>query len=122
MQSTPVFNSGNRRHTGAHGLDERLKILERAAWEHTVTEVEDVTRPARREPEHAARTLDNTLGGPEEDRPVQVALHTPVVADPLPSLIQVDTPVERDHVRAGLRDQIQQPRGRGSEMNPGNVK
>jgi hypothetical protein len=65
MQRTPVFNSRDSGDTFAHGLDERLQVLERAAGEHPVTQIENVARAAGREAKHTASALDDTGGRSE---------------------------------------------------------
>src|SRR2546422_501812 len=120
MHSTAV-ESGKGRNTFAHCLYERLEILQRAAREHAVTEVEDVTGPSGGPPQHLARTQDDVLDRPEQHRRVEVALDPMFVADTPPTGVEVDAPVERDDVRAGGGDQFEQPcRGR-AEMDPGHA-
>src|SRR5216683_7939729 len=122
MQRTPVFASGNGGYSFPNRLDQRLDVFERAVREYAVAEVEDVAGATGRAPEHASRPTDHALGGSEQDGWVQVALHAQVVADSRPTLIQFDTPVERDDFRAASCDQVEQPCGRGPEMDPRDVK
>src|SRR6266851_1548224 len=93
MQRTPV-RSGNEWNTLADGFDQRLEVLERAAGQHAMTEVEDVARPPRRLFEHLPRAVDHELERAEQHRRVEV-----------------DAPVERDDIGAGGGDQLEQPRG-----------
>src|SRR6266849_5420232 len=118
MQRTPV-RSGNEWNTLADGFDQRLEVLERAAGQHAMTEVEDVARPPRRLFEHLPRAVDHELERAEQHRRVQVALHPTFVADPPPARVEGDAPVQRDDIGAGACDQLEQPRGGGSEMDPG---
>src|SRR6266849_10015878 len=116
MQRTAV-RSGNRWNTLSYGLDQGLQVLNRAARQHAVAEIEDVTPAPGRPPEHLARPLDHELARAEQHRRVQVALHPAVVADTPPARIEVDAPVERDDIGARRGDQLEQTRGGGSEVN-----
>src|SRR5260370_18231939 len=115
MQITPV-RSGNGGNTFADGFDQRLQVFERAAGQHAMTEIEDVARPPSRLPEHLPRPVDHELQRAEQHRRVQVALDPAFVADAPPARVEVDAPGERADVRAGLSDQLEQPRSGGSEM------
>src|SRR5713226_10065553 len=121
MQRTPV-RLGNGGNTLADGFDQRLQVLERAAGQHAVTQIEDVARTPGRPPEHLARPVDNEFERSEEHRRVKVALHAAIVADAPPAGIEVDAPVERDDIGAGACDQLEQTRGGGSEVDPGHLE
>src|SRR5216684_460286 len=65
MQRTPV-RSGNEWNTLADGFDQRLEVLERAAGQHAMTEVEDVARPPRRQPaSRSTRQSSEMTSAPE---------------------------------------------------------
>src|SRR5712692_1647384 len=121
MQRTPV-RSGNEWNTLADGFDQRLEVLERAAGQHAMTEVEDVARPPRRLFEHLPRAVDHELERAEQHRRVQVALHPTFVADPPPARVEVDAPVEGDDIGAGGGDQLEQPRRGSPEVDRGHTQ
>src|SRR5260370_23358245 len=118
MQRMPV-RSGNGGDTFADGFDQRLQVLERAARQHAMTEVEDVARPPGGLPEHLARTLDHELDRTEQHGRIEVPLHPAIVADAPPARVEVDAPVEGDDIGAGSGDQLQQPSRRSPEVDRG---
>src|SRR4029077_16046770 len=117
MQTTPI-RSGNRGDTLADGLDQRLQVLERTSWQHAVAEVEDMARAPGRPFEDVAHPLDHEPARAEQHRRIEVALHPELVADTPPGGVEVDAPVERDDIGARGCDQLEQPRGGGSEVDP----
>src|SRR5229473_2341743 len=118
MATTPVLGSGMGGHAFADSLNQGLKVFERAARKNAMAEVEDVASASACTPQHLASPRDHALGGPEKDSRVEVALHAAIEADALPARVEVDAPVERDDVRSRCRDQLEQPRGGGPEMDP----
>src|SRR6266851_10281873 len=105
MQRT-AMRSGNCGDTLAHGFDQRLQVLERAAGQHAMAEIEDVTWAPRRQSEHRARYLDHELARAEQHGRVEVALHRAAVADTAPPGVEGDAPVQRDDIGAGACDQL----------------
>src|SRR5207245_1736854 len=106
--------------TGSPSRPARARACARVisvSGEPRATRSEERARTAVRDPKHAARAPDHTGRRSEKDGRVEVALHTSVVTHALPSLVQVDAPVERDDVRAGFCDQIEKPGGRGPEVD-----
>src|SRR5438128_10461377 len=84
---------------------------------HAVTEVEDVTRPTARPAEHVERRGLDALPRAEQDGGVEIALDAALGADLVPAAVELDPPVEADHVAAGgshLREQRSRP---GAEVD-----
>src|ERR1700730_17342366 len=117
-----AVGSGIDRHTLAYCLDQRLEIFERAAREDAVAEIEDVTRPATRLPQDAPRPGHDALDRAEQYPGIQVALNSAAEPDSLPACVKVDAPVEGDDIGAAGRDQLEQPRGGGAEVNRRHVE
>src|SRR5437764_283947 len=91
--------SGTRAHR--RSLDElcepshRLRLRVR---QHSVTEIENVPRPAGRAREHIERGGLGPLPWAEQQRGIEVALHAAIVAGQRPAVIERNAPVEADHV------------------------
>ncbi len=100
-----------------HRLDQQLQVFQRRLRQDAVPEVEDVSDPAARPPQHVARALANHVCRRQQHRGVEVALDSKV-ADMPPPLVQRHAPVERHDVRSRLRDQLEQARRVGAEVDP----
>src|SRR5712692_1393832 len=121
MQRTPV-RSGNGRHSLANGFDKRLQVLQRSITVTAMTEIEYVARAAACAAEHVARAFGDAFDRSEQHRRVQVPLHAQGRAETPPALVEADAPVERDDVRAGGGNELEQPRGGGTEVDPGHAQ
>src|SRR3977135_3203101 len=101
MQSTPVRSSGDTRHLPLmHRLDQQLKVFKRG-WRHNaMAEIEDVAGAAARAPKPIAGPLTAQLRRSKQHGRIQVALDAVLSADPIPTTVQRQTPVERDDIRA----------------------
>ena len=53
----------------------------------------------------------------EQDDRVEIALNGDVMTEPLPALIELDSPIEADDRAAGVALQLQERGGAGSEMD-----
>ena len=53
----------------------------------------------------------------EQHGRIEIALHGPVVADDLQAVVEPDSPVDADHVAAGLGQERQQRRVAGGEVD-----
>ena len=58
----------------------------------------------------SSRSASSTAG-------IEIALHGPVGPDQVPGGVQIDPPIDADHVAAGLGHQRQQGRIAGREMD-----
>src|SRR5260370_28051826 len=101
----------------AHHLDHGFHILHRGLRQDTVSEVEDVAG-AR------AGALQQIGDGQlelgqwrEEDGGIEVALDRRAVADVHPGLVDVDPPIDAEHVAAGGMQLAEEPGGAGAEVN-----
>ena len=84
-----------------HELDQARDGVGRRRGQHAVAEVEDVTRPAAGPAQHVGGVPLDLVGRPEQHGGVEVALHGDAVAELAPGAVEVDAPVEADHVAAG---------------------
>ena len=101
-----------------HVLGERLHVLDRRLRQHAVAEIEDVSRPAAGA--RAARRRRRRAG----DRAGRTAARDPdcpgcraVGADRRPRLVEALTPVDADHVAAGLGEIRQDGRRADAEVD-----
>src|SRR6202165_6372616 len=122
MHRTPVAGSGDTRDLPfVHGLDEELEIFERCRRQHSVPEVEDVTRPPGGATEHLARTVADQVGRPKQHSRIQVALDAAIVPDSVPAGVQWYPPVEGHDVWARRRDGLEHCRRVGGEVEAAGI-
>src|SRR5579864_3148819 len=81
-----------------NGVYECQNVVDGCGGEHAVAEVEDVSRPSPRTAQDPVRVLFDQRDRAEQNGRVEVALNGHLVAEPVPSLVQVDAPVEADHL------------------------
>ena len=72
--------------------------------------------------EDVERARLDPLPRPEQHGRVEVALDAAVVADLGPGAVELDPPVDADHVAAGRRHPGENPRRRGAEVDRGHVE
>src|SRR5215208_7490351 len=81
-----------------HELDEPAQDGWIGVRKDAVTEVEDVARAPARPLENVKRPRLGAFPRPEQQRGIEVTLHSPAFADVGPALVERDPPVEADHV------------------------
>ena len=86
-----------------------------------MAEVEDVTGTAPRAVEDVLHARADIRRLREKHGGVEVPLHRDVVADGGPARVEVNAPVEPDHVAARRAHEREQRRGASPEMNRGNA-
>src|SRR5712692_8368254 len=91
-------------HPRMNRLDEHLEVLDARVGKHPVPEVEDMARSTTRPPQHLTGAFPDQVRRSEEDRGVEVALDTSLMADPAPALVERHPPVQRHDVGTRLRD------------------
>src|SRR5260370_25736951 len=113
----PTSNIRLSRSELAHHLDHGFHILHRGLRQDTVSEVEDVAG-ARAGALQQIGDVQLELGQwREEDGGIEVALDRRAVADVHPGLVDVDSPVDAEHVAAGGMQLAEEPGGAGAEVN-----
>src|SRR5438094_857122 len=75
-------------------------VIDRRLWQDAVPEVEEVAGPPRRLPEDGRGVRPDLADRAEKYRRVEVALDRDVVTEPRPGRVQIDAPVEANHVPA----------------------
>src|SRR6266508_302462 len=105
MHRTPVEGSrdigGDPR---VDGLDEQPEVFDSRLGQHSVAEVEDVTRPAGRQAQYVTSPRSDQIGRSEHHGGVKVALDAAFVSDAIPTFVEWDAPVQRHDVWPRLRD------------------
>ena len=76
-----------------------------------------MTGAAARPGEHIERPLPHHLRRRVQDCRVEIALHRPILAHPLPGVVEVDSPVDAHDSAAGFRGQGQQRGVAGCKVN-----
>src|SRR5688572_4432526 len=95
---------------GAHGVYVRLR-------QHTMSEVEDVTRPPAGALQDVTDLAIPFRSRREQRRGFEVALNRPLAPDSRPGGIDGNAPVDADHVATGSRKVLQERRRPGAEMD-----
>src|SRR3954470_17761446 len=104
MRSGAASRLRERRAPRGPLVDERAQPSENGGVglrEDAVAEVEEVPGAARGSGEHVERRRLDPLPGAEEDGGIEIPLHAALEADLVPAAVEVDPPVEADHVAAG---------------------
>src|SRR4029434_6408658 len=81
-------------------LRTHLHVLDWRGWQDAVTEIEDVTGTVGDASEHTVCLLQHTRRRAEQQRGIEIPLHTAIGADACPGLVDRDAPVHADHVAA----------------------
>jgi hypothetical protein len=80
-------------------------------------EVEDVTGMAGDATQDVVGLVEHSRDGAEQQGWIEIALQGAIEADAVPRHIQRDTPVDADHITAGVAKLLENGRGTRSEMN-----
>ena len=103
-----------------HLLDERLRVLDRRADDHAVSEIEDVPcAGAVGQLEHARDASLLLAQRQEEGGGIEVSLQRDGRPDAAARLVEGDAPVDTDDVRAGCRELGEQLAGLYAEDDHG---
>src|SRR5262249_42427922 len=99
--------------------DQGAHVVDRGLGQDAVPEVEDVTGTTGGLTEDGGRARPDGRDRGEQRQRVEVALHGHVVADARPGGVEVDPPVDPDHVAAGGAHAFEQAGGAGAEVDHG---
>ena len=100
-----------------HHLDHGLHLLDRCVLQDAMSQVEDVTGAACGAAQDVFDASFEFGERGEEGGRVEIALHSTIVTDNLPALVERDAPVESDDRAASLFHQRQEGGGVGPEMD-----
>src|SRR5687768_2138215 len=93
-----------------------LDLFEGSRRQNAVPEIEDVAGPPAGPPQHIVCRRVKTVGGAEEQRRIEVALHR-TIRNPRPGFVERLAPVDADHVAAGSGKILEDGGGADAEMN-----
>src|SRR5437667_10109190 len=114
--STPSAGMLPRRQL-VDGVDQRAHVIDRGLGQDAVAQVEDVPGATRRLVEDGGGARADLRDGCEQRRRVEVPLYRDVVAEARPRGVEVDAPVEADHVAARGAQGLEEPGRPGTEVD-----
>ncbi len=86
-----------------HGVDQGDSVVGGSLRQNAVTEIKDMARSSVRLGQNALHAAANFRPIGKQHGGIEIALYAPVVADRPPSDIEIDSPVDADHLSARLR-------------------
>ncbi len=98
-------------------IDKSPSVVDRCLLVDAMTQVEDVARFTGRLMENMANAVGNGVAISQQDSRIEITLDGSVRSDRLPCLIQVDSPIDADHVSTRIGEQRQQGRITRGKVN-----
>src|SRR5947209_1664826 len=102
---------------GVHLVHQRDHVLYRRTRQNPVPQVEDVSGAPACLIEHVARALPYGLLISEQHHRIEIPLYRHIMPQHVPPAVQLDAPIQSDHVCARAFHVAQQRRGIRAEIN-----
>src|SRR6266404_2850437 len=97
-------------------FDELYHMVNRRFWQNSVTQIKDMAGSVCCPVENITRPFADMFDRSKQFNRVKVPHDRDIIADQLPPVIQIDTPVKSDHIAASLFHQLQQRSRTCAEM------
>src|SRR6185312_9307738 len=85
--------------------------------QHAMSKVKDVPRAISGTTQDILHTLLNRRPGGKQHRRIKISLNAPIIADTSPCLIQLNTPIDANHITTSRSHRFQQCRRTCTKVN-----
>src|ERR687898_1070829 len=92
-------------------LREGLHVIDWRRRKNPVAKIEDVSWTSARAFEDVVGSRQHAIERRQQQRRIEIALDSAIVADAIPRFVERDTPVGADHIAAGVAQILKDVRG-----------